>query len=99
MMILFSPQVSIEDTKFRYKFEGETITVTFEDVTDIFDFSEFNTDGELYDIETSLPINPILSAKRKDGILYVELLNLIGADATEEERFPTWKEGLPNGKI
>ena len=37
-------------------------------------------------VETILEHNPILSAKREKGILYVELLNFITEDATKEEK-------------
>ena len=65
---------------------------------DTFDFGDL-PDGELelYDnegnlqIQTSLNIVPILSAKKENGILYDELLNFIGENATEEERFPEWQ--------
>lgn len=65
-----------------------------EQYRDTFDFSGFS-DGMLDDvenaIETSLPINPIESAEKKNGELYVKLVNFIAEDATEEEKFPTWK--------
>lgn len=94
MKILFSPQVNENDIKIEYKFKGEIIIVTFDDTTDTFDFSEFSTDGELdrNDIETILSINPIISAKRENGILSVQLLNFIHEDATYEDKFPEWIE-------
>jgi len=54
-------------------------------------------DGELdrredTQIKTILPVNPVISAKRIDGILYLELLNWIGKDAPYESRFPEWCE-------
>jgi hypothetical protein len=89
--ILYSPQRN--DSKINYKFDGEKIVVTICNTTDTFDFSTMK-DGKavVEKIETVLPINPIISAERKDGILSVILLNYIGADATEEEKFPTWQE-------
>lgn len=95
MKVFLSPHVSGE--RIRYSFMRETITVRYRGEMDTFDFTDM-PDGELtlYDnegndlIETSLEINPILSAKRVDGVLYVELLNFIGVDATEEECFPEW---------
>jgi hypothetical protein len=56
---------------------------------DTFDFSSM-PDGKLDSVETHLPINPIISAERIDGELKVELINLIGKNATNEERFPDW---------
>ena len=98
MKIKYSPQVNEE--QIRYEFDGDVITATICNFTDTFDFSEF-PDGELkkYDeetgeelIKTNLPINPIISAKRENGVLSVVLLNWIGTDASEEERFPDWIE-------
>ncbi|TWK08589.1 hypothetical protein CHCC20442_4302 [Bacillus licheniformis] len=95
MKIFLSPQVS--DEKISYDFDGEIITATYKDVSDTFDFTDL-PDGrlELYDdegnslVKTKLEINPIVSAKKENGLLYVELLNFIGMDATEAERFPDW---------
>ena len=39
-------------------------------------------------IETVLPVNPIKSAKRVNGEIWVELLWYHGPDAPESERFP-----------
>lgn len=99
MKIYLSPTVppnSID--RIKYEFEEDIIKVKLPDGTnDTFDFTEF-PDGELqvYDdkgnllIETELTINVILSAKRVDGELSVELVNYIGTDAPENERFPEW---------
>lgn len=97
MKVLFSPQVGIDDSKFAYSFDGEIITATFNGDTDTFDFSEM-PNGNANDITSDLTINPIISAKRVDDILYVELLNLIGEDATEEEKFPEWIEVENDGE-
>lgn len=102
MKILYSPQRN--DDKLVYTFNGEVITVSLqksseqiiesepqivftEIASDIFDFSNI-PDGELTDIETTLPVIPILKAERTDGVLSLILLNYIGIDATEEEKFP-----------
>lgn len=91
MRILLSPQVPInEGDKINYEFESDKIIATFKGVTDTFDFSGM-PDGRAENIETTLELNPIISAERKDGVLYVELLNYTGKDATEEERFPDWQ--------
>ena len=89
MRVLLSPQRS--DRKIGYKIEGEKVIATIDNVTDIFDFSTM-PDGIMDEVETILDVNPIVSAKRIDGELYVELLNFIVQDATEEERFPEWQE-------
>ena len=105
MRIFLSPQVS--DDEIKYTFDGDKITATLDGATDTFDFSDF-PDGELEaeEIETTLPVNPILSAKREDGVLSVELLNFIAPDESREEvLFPDWidaedyrEEEKPGGK-
>ena len=93
MRILMSPQVMLEDQRFDFVFSGESISATFDGETDTFDFSGL-PDGEVdfSKIETMLPINPILIARRVDGVLSVELLNFISEDASDAERFPEWVE-------
>ncbi|MCT4605843.1 MAG: hypothetical protein N4A64_07020 [Marinisporobacter sp.] len=90
MRILYSPQRS--DQKINYAFEEEKISVTLDNITDTFDFSAMADGKAKEEIETSLSINPIISAERKDGILSVILINYIGKDATKKEKFPTWQE-------
>ena len=97
--VYFSPQVS--DRKIEYGFNGETLTVKIGDTEDVFDLSSL-PDGELNkeddeSIETTLPVCPVISAKRINGILHLELLNWIGKDAPYESRFPEWVE-LPLSK-
>lgn len=90
--VYFSPQVS--DRKIEYGFNGETLTVKIGDTEDVFDLSSL-PDGELdrgREIESTLPVNPIISAKRVDGILHLELLNWIESNAPHESRFPEWCE-------
>ena len=93
MRIYKSPQVSSNGKRFDFSFSGEIITVSIFGVSDTFDFTGF-PDGEVdYSmIETVLEYNPILKATKVDGILSVELLNLISEDATEAEKFPEWIE-------
>ena len=96
MKILLSPQVA--DDVIEYKFKDEKIEVTIGNITDIFDFTGVpdgrlelrnkETGEEL--INTPLPINPILSAKKENGILYLELMNWISENASYEEMFPEW---------
>ena len=93
-MIYKSPQFNNE-IKYEYRYESEIIQVLIgEDVFDTFDFTGFTQDGELdvTSVETTLPINPILSAKRDNGILYVKLLNFIDDDAPESDKFPDWED-------
>lgn len=89
MRILYSPQLN--PVRIDYSFDGDTITVSCDGNTDEFDFSGM-PDGEMSEIETTLSIKPIIKASKLNGVLSVELLNHIGDDATEEERFPSWIE-------
>lgn len=97
MKILLKPQVS--DRRISYSFEGEVITARMGDTVDSFDFSGL-PDGrlQLHDeegqpaITTDLPVMPIEAAWREDGQLHVQLLNFIGTDATEAEKWPEWQE-------
>ena len=93
MRILMSPQVMLEDQRFDFVFSGESITATFDGETDTFDFSGL-PDGEVdfSTVETTLPYNPVIIARRVDGTLSVELLNFISEDASDAERFPEWIE-------
>lgn len=95
MQIYKSPQYNVA-AQFKYEFSGDKITATLlmsDGVlsSDIFDFTDF-PDGELEvdTIESMIPIQPILSAKRIDGELFVEVLRYIDSEATEEELYPEW---------
>lgn len=96
MQIFLSPQVSEKNIK--YTFHKDVIVAEYDGEKDTFDFSGF-PDGVLdpATVATVLDINPVLSAKRENGILYVELLNFISGDATEEERFPEWFDPAERG--
>lgn len=97
MKIYLGPQINDRERIF-YEFEGEKVIVTIGSITDTFDFSglpdgvlemeDKETGEEL--IKTSLPINPISSAEKVDGVLYLELLNWIPSDAPDEMMFPEW---------
>lgn len=89
MRIKYSPQVN--SSKIKYTFKDNIITATINGKTDIFDFTNI-PDGIAKNIETNLEINPIISAKKEDGILYVELLNFIDENETRQEvLFPNWE--------
>ncbi len=96
MRILFRPQRSAE--QITYTFRGESVTALIGDaedaIEDTFDFTGL-PDGELdkeREVETVLPVCPIIFSKRVDGVLHLELLNWIGRDAPYESRFPEWVE-------
>ena len=76
---------------------GTESQTEIESTSDTFDFSGFGdgvlkvTDDDSGEtiIETDME-NPIRSAERIDGVLYVTLMNYISLDATHEECFPEW---------
>ena len=80
MKILLSPQVR-DRNKIWYDIEHQKITATINGVSDTFDFTDM-PDGELqlWDdegndlLETTLSEVPILSARKENGVLTVEIL-------------------------
>ena len=58
-----------------------------------FDFTSIPNDGteKVSTIQSTLPVNPFISLKRVSGVLEMVVINFIGADATDEERFPVWE--------
>src|SRR5690606_12705150 len=94
MKILFMTQFN-DNEKIDYKFTSEGIIAEHNGIVDTFDFSEFTSDGELdiFNVETALSFNPIISAERKEGTLYVRLINFVPHDlAGEEEEILDWIE-------
>lgn len=93
MRIKFIPQRN--DNSLEYQFEGEKITATYNNITDEFDFShlEEGDKADVENIETTLPINPIISAIRQDGELRVKLLKFHGnLQAGAEYPNTDWQE-------
>lgn len=95
MKVLLTPQRN--DEKIAYSYNGETVSATYKGTTCTFDFSSvLEGDLPIYDINgqllisNTLEINPISSVSRENGELSVTLLNFIGAEATDEEKFPQW---------
>lgn len=96
MKVLFSPQV--RENKIEYKFIDDKVIVTHGNMSEEYDFSGM-PNGIADSIESEVfDFNPVLSAKKENNILYLELINFIGMDATYEERFPEWFEVKPDGK-
>lgn len=97
MKIKYSPQFNEHD-QLAYHFDDELISVTLNDQTETFDFTNM-PNGRAEKIESEeFTFCPIISAERKEGTLYLELLNFIGLDATEEEKFPEWQEVKLDGE-
>ena len=91
MKIYKSPQVRMDGKRIIYSFIGEKITVTFEGVTDVFDFTAVRSAVKVSTIRTSLEINPIEKVEY-DGALKITVTNFIGPDASEDERYPNFEE-------
>lgn len=92
MRIKTVPQRSDKQLRISIDVVNETITATMDFIEDTFDFSQF-PDGEIYSIETVLPVNPILKAKRENGELYLEVLHWYqDANAPDEVRLPEPKQ-------
>ena len=94
MIVHFSPQRS--DDYIIYSFESEKVIVKIGTKIDTFDFSSLQ-DGDIVarneetgqlEIETTLPLLPILDARRENGVIVVTVLKYHGKDAPYEERFP-----------
>lgn len=91
-MRYFLSPVRMDDFNYIYTFGTDSITATIEGVgtSDTFDFSTM-PDGIAGPITTTLPHNPIIWAERVDGVLSVVLLNPIGPDALDTEKYPEWQ--------
>src|SRR5690606_9977078 len=88
MLLRYSPQRA--DHQLSYAFPApDVIEATLDGVSDVFDFSAL-PDGELdvSALETTLPIGPIISARRVNGQLEVTLLKFHGPNPTPQEAFP-----------
>lgn len=91
MHVLYSPQFN-DNEKIKYAFEKNRVTVEINEQKEVFDFQGM-TDGKAENIESDVfEFCPVLSAERKNGVLFLELLNFIGFDASDEECFPEWQE-------
>lgn len=97
MKILLSPQIRDDDTIW-YEIEDQKITATINGISDTFDFTNIpNGELQTWDdegndlIETVLDEVPIISAKKKNGELFVEILFSIDMEEKDERLlFPDW---------
>lgn len=90
MKIILSPQVR-DRNKIWYEVEENVITATIDGKTDTFDFTGMpNGELQLEDeegeesVQTILPENPILSAKKVNGVLTVKILFSMDMDEKDE---------------
>lgn len=93
MFVKYSPQVNALNV-INYDFNGKTITVTYNGVTDTFDFTNMPVGTlDIFTVETELEFCPITYAEIKDdGELYVELVKLYAYGTLDDEYFTTWQE-------
>lgn len=98
MKILYSPQFN-DENKIEYTFFGEIIKVEMSTLVENEEKSNFELDSVFYYDLSSVKEGghtqsqePIISAKRVDSEMIVELLMYIGSSATKEERFPEWQD-------
>ena len=90
MKIILSPQVR-DRNKIWYEVEENVITATIDGKTDTFDFTDMpNGELQLWGeegeelVQTILPENPILSAKKVNGVLTVKILFSMDMDEKDE---------------
>lgn len=83
MRAILTPQRS--DRRVAYSAADNVLTVTMGAQSDVFDFSDM-PDGRATHFETTLPVCPVVSAERVDGVLTVKLLHWYGAGADDEEK-------------
>lgn len=76
MILNKQKMIHINNDKFEYSVDGDVLTVSYSDVEDVFDFTDVS-DGEINftDIETILPHNPIISAKKENDVLTVTVID------------------------
>lgn len=98
MKILFSPQFRGHE-RIKYTFTEGVVEAELNGKKDMFDFTDF-PEGQLVMrdeegnslIETELDFQPIRGARKENGILWVKLVNFVGANPTNSEAFPEWIE-------
>lgn len=83
MKILLSPQRA--DFTVSYSAQGDVLTVTMDEKVHSFDFSDLQ-DETLTEFSSSLPICPLLFAKRTDEGVIVSALHFYGLEAEESEK-------------
>jgi len=113
LIVQYSPQVHPKNLRFSgapeaderrpvYTFQGESVAVTIDGQTGVYDLSGCPEGGFLSEAQPIGEVRALLSAMRIDGQLQVQLWYPIGDNATEAERFPQpfepGGETLPEGE-
>lgn len=76
-MINYTPQFS-DFYVSTYQLENDVLTVSINDVVETFDFSSFGDGVAEEIIPDLLPINPIVSVERVDGVLNITVIQFYG---------------------
>ena len=78
MILNKQKMMHINSDKFEYTIVDDVLRVSYYGIEDIFDFTDVS-DGEINftDVETILPHNPIISAKKENDILTVTVIDFV----------------------
>lgn len=91
MRVLFQPQFN-PGASVAYTFDGERVSATLDGASDVFDFSVLPEGATLTRVTTELPVNPVISAHRTDGVVEVVLLRWYDDESAEGDLWPQWEE-------
>ncbi|SFP19285.1 hypothetical protein [Salibacterium halotolerans] len=93
MKIFFSPQRSDKKVSYKFDEQNEIVTATVDGNEDAIDLSDFPEGARFEGVSEDSIWNSLLSkVERKNGEIYLTVMNYIGAGASELERFPSWKD-------
>ena len=90
MRITYSPQYN-PHASIGYAVAGESVTATIGGVSDTFDFAAIPEGGALEDVQTTLPLVPVLAATRRGGVVDLVLLRWY-SDDEDPTLWPTSEE-------
>lgn len=82
MILNKQKMMHISNDKFEYIVDNDVLTVYYSGIEDIFDFTDVS-DGEINftNIETILPHNPIISAKKENDVLTVTVIDFVFSES------------------
>lgn len=79
--LIYTPQRS--DIKSHYEINGDILTVTIGESTEVFDFTGLEEGIAEEIIVETLPINPIVSVEKIGGIVNITVIRFYSADEKE----------------
>lgn len=82
MILNKQKMMHISNDKFEYIVDNDVLTVYYSGIEDIFDFTDVS-DGKINftNIETILPHNPIISAKKENDVLTVTVIDFVFSES------------------